>query len=315
MKSARARRTAGATGAEAAGGAVVRAIGVRPERSAAPAARPAERFVAVDRLRERLDQVNWPPLRLAGSDGRRGPAPSPRLPHALVLHLAHAARGASAPEVPLDAVPVRPDVPALASFLGVDAPVVAGALDALCEGALLEAGPGAAADAVTLAPALLAPAPRGAALDWARVALATAGSPSAWLAAHVLAERLAPGEWTPVPRSALEHALGCGVSGVRGAVDRLAAAGVVERREQRGGVSAYRFATTPAVPPAALPSAVPSPALASPLVPPPAVPAGSPATGVRLTIGGVDLDVPAGLSVRIELGPDGRPRIALASQA
>ena len=47
--------------------------------------------------------------------------------------------------------------------------------------------------------------------------------------------------WTPVSRRVLEQALGCGTSGLRAALDRLVAADIIARREQPGGVSAFRF--------------------------------------------------------------------------
>ncbi|GJG89168.1 hypothetical protein tb265_43490 [Gemmatimonadetes bacterium T265] len=298
--------------------------------------------MVLDRLRDGVDWIEWAPLRLAGE--RRGAPASPRLPHALVLHLAHAARAASAPDLPLDAVDTPCDVDGLASMLGTDPDAVVGALRALEQAGVVRGVAGAGGrlpTAAALAPALLGPAPRCAALDWGRVALATVGAPSAWVAAHVLAERLAPHEWTPMPRSALERALGCGVSGVRSALERLTTAGVVERREQRGGVSAYRFAPslvearvdawggagerwTDEAPAPRSTLRAPSPvgqAAAAVATPPPSTPtASAPSvvganTGVRLSVGGVELEVPPGLRVRVEVGPDGTPQISLVPVA
>lgn len=315
-------------------GTVVRSLGVMPERGIVPVLRVADRYVALDRLRASADRIEWAPLRLGGEPRAR--PTSPRLPQALVLHLAAAARSASDDAAALATVSIPLELDVLASFLGTDADAVAGALGALQRAGVVhgvghEAGRGAdqRPEAVALAGELLGPAPRCAGLGWSRVALATAGSPSAWVAAHVLAERLAPDEWTPMPRSALEHTLGCGVSGVRSALERLATAGVVERREQRGGVSAYRFAPAlfehagqgrgaPLGDPRLAPPdrSTPAPtarAVASPLVPPAMVMAAD--TGVRLTIGGVELDVPAGLRVRVDVGADGKPQISLVPVA
>ncbi len=305
---------------------VVRSVGVVAERRIAPAEHGAARYVALERLRDHVDRVEWAPLRMTGE--RRTRPASPRLPHALVLHLAQLARGASARDAALDAVVVPVDVDALAPLLGTDTDGVAGALAALQRAGVVHARDAAIATAVALDASLLGPDPRCAALDWARLAFVTAGSPSAWVAAHVLAERLAPDEWTPMPRSALERALGCGVSGVRGALDRLTAATVIERREQRGGVSAYRFAAAlqgraaAEVRSVAVAGAPTGPVGRGREAPPaaPAVPAGArptaaAATGVRLTVGGVELEVPAGLRVRVELGPDGTPQISLVPVA
>ena len=330
-----------------AGAGVVRSIGVAARDVVPiPIAQADARYVALDRMREQIDRVEWAPLRLSGAERSR-PA-SPRVPHALVLHVAHAARLASVDDGSLADVPVVLDVGALAGYVGADEDGVAGTLRALWQAGALRAAdrtsvhgtgvPGTTPDAlppaVTLAPTLLGPAPRCAALDWDRLALATAGAPSAWVAAHVLAVRLVLDEWTPMPRRALEHTLGCGVSGVRSALERLTVAGVVERREQRGGVSAYRFssamhaagapgqgADVPRQPsrqpaqhptPPAPPQVTPAGAAAAPTAP--AAPA-APATGVRLTVGGVDLDVPSGFRVRIEIGADGTPQIMLAPAA
>ncbi len=322
---------------------VVRSIGIGVERGIAPAPRVAERYVALDRLRDQLDGIVWAPLRLGGE--RRARPVSPRLPYALVLHLACAARTTSDHDAPLDAVAVPLDVDGLGSFLGADPDAVGGVVGALRHAGVVHAVGATTADAVpaavALAPALLGPAPRCAALAWEQVALATAGSPSAWVAAHVLAERLAPDEWTPMPRSALERTLGCGVSGVRSALERLTTARVIERREQRGGVSAYRFApgvfapggiapgvgrqgggepsrigavpTRPTPTPLTRPHPAPSAVSAAAAPAPP--PAAAADTGVRLTVGGVEFDVPPGLRVRVELGPDGRPQISLVPVA
>lgn len=282
------------------------------------APRVADCYVALDQLREYVDRVEWAPLRLSGE--RRTRPASPRLLHALVLHLAYAARGASDPGAPLDAVAVPLDVDGLASFLGTDADGVAGALGALQHAGVVHGAGPVGADrlprAVSLTTALLGPAPRCAALDWGRVALATAGSPSAWVAAHVLAERLVLHEWTPMPRSALERTLGCGVSGVRSALERLTTAGVVERREQRGGVSAYRFVAAASEPETGRQGGDGRPRMHPHMHPRMhETPAAAPDTGVRLTVGGVELDVPPGLRVRVELGPDGRPQISLVPVA
>jgi hypothetical protein len=288
--------------------------------AAAPAAAPGSAFVVLDALRAHLDGVEWAPLRLAS--GRPVRAASPRLPHALALHLAHAARATA------DGL-VVPDLPHLAALVGADVPQLAGALEALTRGGVVLPA-GATGSPVRLAPAVLGPAaPRGAALDWDAVAVATAGSPSAWIAAHALAERLERYRWTPVPRADLEQALGAGASGARGALDRLVAGGVVARREQRGGVSVYQFEdalwqagsapvlggvgggrTAPAPAPQTAEHAVAQHAGAT-RASPGAGPGAAPAPGLRLVVGGVEVEVPAGLRARVELGADGRPTLTL----
>jgi hypothetical protein len=296
--------------------------------------------MSLEAVRQAVDALEWAPLRL--SSAPRGRPTSPRLPHALLLHLAHEAREALAlaPDrtVSVAGVPLRPNPSHLAALIGTDPPSVMGALDALRQGGLLlaaeDAAAGRANDAVRLAPALLGPAPRCAALDWRALATATAGSPSAWVAAHALAEQLDRYHWTPVARGGLERALGCGVSGVRGALDRLVAAAVVDRREQRGGVSVYRFteaawggAGQASLAPSAAPDrggAAAAPVAATPLVlapppaPPPSItgpprPATTPAAavGVRLVVGGVELELPAGLRAQVTIGSDGRPTVTL----
>ena len=341
---------------------VIRSIGTVTETGDRPQPTPAagERFVALDRMRAQIERLEWAPLQLTSA--ARGRPPSPRVPQALLLHLAHAARLASASDaavagLSIAEIAVAVDTSALAGFLGADDESVAAALRALLHADALQAGPDTAREArpttrrpssldahpglsvgtsapdvlrrtlpgtVTLAPTLLGPPPRCAALDWSGLALATAGAPSAWVAAHVLAERLVLDEWTPMPRSALEHTLGCGVSGVRSALERLTVAGAVERREQRGGVSAYRFSAelraaagqgggvprvSPPSPPRLAAPAAPRAVTAS------SMPLAAPATGVRLSVGGVELDVPAGLRVRVEIGADGMPQITLVPAA
>jgi hypothetical protein len=135
----------------------------------------------------------------------------------------------------------------------------------------------------------------------------------------------------PVARGGLELALGCGVSGVRGALERLVSAEVLERRGQRGGVSVYRFTdaawgrgrgdgghavATPvqssrgAARRATRGEAGPQAFGASAAAPPVAdVAAGR---GVRLVLGGVELEIPAGCRAQVVIGADGRPTISLA---
>ena len=278
----------------------------------APAARAlgarALGYVALDPLRAALDALDWAPLRLAA--GRAARPLSPRLPHALALHLALAAREAGGAVVP--------DRTRLAAMLGASAAQLGGALDALVRAGVVVVSAGHG-EAVALAAAVLGPAPRCAALDWGALAAATAGSPSAWVAAHALAERLERYQWTPVPRAELEYTLGAGASGARAALDRLVAAGAVERREQRGGVSGYRFTewawggggvpVTSAVATAGPPVAVASDVVSSGGAAVRA--AAEPASGVRLVVGGVEVEVPAGLRARVEIGADGRPTLTL----
>ncbi len=318
--STRGRRTA--SGALAREGAAVRPV------APAPIAPAGSRYVSLDALRATLDAAEWAPLRLA-SERRQRPA-SPRLPHALLLHLAQQARELAGGAPSIAHTVVRPELPRLEALLGVDRPLVAGAVDALRRaGLLLDAD----ADGLRLAAATLGPDPRCAALDWRALATATAGSPTAWVAVHALAERLDPYDWTPVPRGGLELALGCGVSGVRGALERLVSADVVARREQRGGVSVYRFTdlargwgggggaaqpgTRPAAPPSA-PAAAPgaharrAPASHPAEGPRPAA-GGHTETGVRLVVGGVELEIPSGCRAQVVIGADGRPTVTLGA--
>jgi hypothetical protein len=281
--------------------------------------------VSLDALRAALDDAEWAPLRLA-SERRQRPA-SPRLPHALLLHLAQQARELAGGAPSIAQTVVRPELPRLEALLGADRTLVAGAVDALRRaGLLLDADAGG----LQLAAATLGPDPRCAALDWRALATATAGSPTAWVAVHALAERLDPYDWTPVPRGGLELALGCGVSGVRGALERLVSADVVARREQRGGVSVYRFtdlargwgggAPRPGTRPAAPPSAPAAPgaharrAPASHPAEGPRPAAGVHAeTGVRLVVGGVELEIPSGCRAQVVIGADGRPTVTLGA--
>lgn len=291
--------------------------------SAAPESERASGFVALDRLRGAVEGVDWARVRL-GREGRGGEGArtgafraSPRLPHALVLHLAHAGRGDGRPNG-------RGDETTLGGLLGADPAVVRDTLGALAGAGVVRGDGGTYA----VDPALFGPAPACAGLDWGFIALATAGAPSAWVGAHVLAERLAPDAWVPLPRAVLEDALGCQLSGLRAALDRLVAAEVLERRPQRGGVSAYRFAARAwggaGEGAAAGPVAPPTPVRATParetrearvqptLVAPPAAAAPVPTpAGVQLVVNGVQLDLAAGVSARVDVGPDGRPQITI----
>ncbi len=315
--STRGRRTA--PGALARGGTALRSV------APAPIAPAGGRYASLDALRAALDDAEWAPLRLA-SERRQRPA-SPRLPHALLLHLAQQARELAGGAPSIAQTVVRPDLPRLEALLGTDRTLVAGAVDALRRaGLVLDAD----ADGLQLAAAALGADPRCAALDWRALATATAGSPTAWVAVHALAERLDPYDWTPVPRGGLELALGCGVSGVRGALERLVSADVVARREQRGGVSVYRFTdfargrggaaaqpgTRPATSlpaPAAAPGAHTRRAPASrPAEGPHPAAGGHTETGVRLVVGGVELEIPSGCRAQVVIGADGRPTITLA---
>lgn len=312
----------------------------------APAVPLGGRYVSLDALRAALDAVEWAPLRLVSGRGER-PA-SPRLPQALLLHLAQHAReqASAAGDAATSAASIahtatRADLSRLEALLGAERAIVAEILDALQRAGLVDdaiGGPGiGAGPAVRLTPAVLGADPRCTALDWRTIATVTAGSPSAWVAAHALAERLDPYDWTPVARGGLEQALGCGVSGVRAALERLVSAELLERREQRGGVSVYRFTDlawgrgrgaapvpVPMLPAHAVPSdtgrsvAPVRPSTPPPVTPPPLAHGGTqpvvgptPGGGVRLVIGGVELELPAGCRAQVAIGPDGRPTISL----
>jgi len=310
-----------------------RGSAVRQVAPATPAVSDA-RYVSLDALRAALEGADWAPLRLAGQ--RRERPASPRLPHALALHLAQHARElarTAADAASLAATDVDPDLARLEALVGADRAVVTNALEGLERAGVLDrAGQGTMpAFGVRLAPMVLGPAPRCDGLDWRGIATATAGSPSAWVAAHALAERLDPFDWMPVARGGLELALGCGVSGVRGALERLVSADLLERRGQRGGVSVYRFtdaawgrgrgdggyafatsvqtsrgdahrATVGAVGPQSSGMSGAAPPVVD-------VAAGR---GVRLVLGGVELELPAGCRAQVVVGADGRPTISLS---
>lgn len=282
----------------------------------APAIGP---YVDPERLAAALTDLAWAPLGLAESRHR---ALSPRLPHALVLHLAHAERVERERGVGERA----PSADRLAEWVGGAGGVVATALEALEAAGVLDAGG-------RVATILHAPPPVARAMEavaWGRVAESTVGAPSAWVLAHHLAAMAGAGEWVPLSRQRLERALGCGTSGLRAALDRLEAGGVLERRAQPGGVSSYRFAPavcdvramramgergagegsmTAASRPAGRVVAAPVPSTG------PARGAGAvhpmAEVGVRLSVGGVELEVPAGMRVVVGTGADGRPTIAI----
>jgi hypothetical protein len=297
-------------------------------------------FVSTAALQTALDALVWAPIQLATRVGAR--PISPRLPHALVLSLALQGREEGAP--------VRPDVIRLAAQVEATPPIVEDALRALLrDGVLVAAGDGRdphdPADALPrlrIAPRLLGPAPRAAALDWRWLASTTAGAPSAWVAAHALAEWLdTSDDWVSIPRNLLQPLLGSGLAGVRNALSALVGSGVLERREVAGRASHYRFgararglAQTPASAPA---FDVPEPRVPEPRVPEPHVAAspssparpiaahpGAPNGPIEVTIGGTTFEVApgarialnaAGMVVSFDVGPDGRTRVVVAPPA
>jgi hypothetical protein len=289
-------------------------------------------FVATAALRTALDGLVWAPIQLAARVGAR--PISPRLPHALVLSLALHARE--------DGAPVRPDIIRLAAQVEATPSVVEDALRALVrDGVLVAAGdgrephdPSAALPPMRVAPHLLGPAPRAAGLDWRWLANATAGAPSAWVAAHALAEWLdTSDDWVSIPRNLLQPLLGSGLAGVRNALSALVAAAVLERREVAGRASHYRFGararglspTPSSAPSSALSSALSSDAPAAPALVPPAESRVGAASGpVEVTIGGATFEVgpgarialnAPGMVVSFDVGPDGRTRVVVVPPA
>jgi hypothetical protein len=300
-------------------------------------------FVAIGALREALETLPWAPIQLATRPGAR--PISPRLPHALVLTIAFETR---------EGRPVQgADLSRLAAQVEGTPPIVADALRALLRAGILEGTEGDA-ESVTgddsfslpslhVARRLLVGAPLAQGLHWRRIAGATAGSPSAWVAAHALADWLdGTDDWVSVPRNLLQPVIGAGLAGVRNALDALVAAGVLDRREVAGRASHYRFSswargltddTSTARP--GLGHAPPSPARRvaatgvttdpTAVTPAPAaVPtASAPGAGtgpVEVTINGVTLEAVAGtrialnapgMQVSVDIGPDGRTRISV----
>ncbi len=314
---------------------------VSAPRAAVPALRlvaDRERFVSMRRLQAALDGLTWAPIQLATRVGAR--PISPRLPHALVLALALDAR-----EDGTASGDVVPDVGRLAAQVEADPSTVREALDALLHANVLVRGDDRASRApdvppVRIAAELVGTAPRAALLDWRWIATATVGAPSAWVAAHAVAEWMESDDsWVSIPRALLQPLVGAGLAGVRNALDGLIAAAVLERREVAGRASHYRFtsrargvagesasgtvdsvprrvAASTVRPPAGEPAPHAAPAATAS---PPATAHGG-ATPVEVTIGGATFDVAPGtrialnapgMVVAFDVGVDGKTRVTV----
>lgn len=165
------------------------------------------------------------------------------------------------------------------------------------------------------------------ALDWGTAVARCGGEPAAILVLRALAELVVPLDAVAaVPRRDLMARTGYQQKQVRVALRRLLAADLVAAEGEVGTTARYRFTPRalgrawPEQPPAAGPapvlvSAPPSNPVQAPM------PAATSATGdgVRLVIGGATLTIAAGASfeigegiaARLELGPDGKPRLVV----
>lgn len=165
------------------------------------------------------------------------------------------------------------------------------------------------------------------ALDWSAIVAGSGAEPASLLVARALADVVVPLDAaTAVPRRDLVERTGYQQKQVRVAVRRLAAAGLIDAEGEAGTTARYRFTAramgrewrelAPREP-----AIVAAPTPASPEPSSPATPAPRPAAdGLQLVVGGATLtiasgaafEIGAGLAARLELGPDGRPRLVIA---
>lgn len=188
-------------------------------------------------------------------------------------------------------------------------------------GVLLRAGQGS----FRLSPDVLDRAPdTGEAPDWGQVAERLAGDGAALLVAWAMGDLLRhPARWNVVSNGDLArhtgYSRGTVIRGVQTAVER----GVLERGERSGKTSEYRFSpfalgrapaptiAVPAITPSISPPAMPEAARQQPVaVAPTPSPAAAPGT-VRMEIGGIPIEVPAGTLVRLETDAEGRTRFRI----
>jgi DNA-binding transcriptional ArsR family regulator len=176
----------------------------------------------------------------------------------------------------------------------------------------------------------------GLAIDWATAVARCGGEPAALLVLRALAELIVPLDGAAaVPRRDLMARTGYQQKQVRVAVRRLIAADLVAADGDVGTTARYRLTAralgrawpdawpeteAPPVPPpgpTARPAAEPPQAAASSAAPN-ATPAAS-GDGVRLLIGGASVtiapgasfEIGAGVQARLEIGPDGAPRLVV----
>jgi DNA-binding transcriptional ArsR family regulator len=185
---------------------------------------------------------------------------------------------------------------------------------------------------VQLARAAFVEHPSAIAVDWSVVVARCGAEPAALLVVRALVELIVPLDaWSAVPRRDLVARTGYQQKQVRLALRRLVAADLVNAEGDVGTTARYRLTPralgrawpaedhSPAAPSVAA-YAVEPPPPASPATPPTAVPAEAAPTGVQVVIGGATVtiasgasfEIGAGVSARLEIGPDGRPRLVVA---
>jgi hypothetical protein len=171
-------------------------------------------------------------------------------------------------------------------------------------------------------------------LDWPGAVTACGAEPAALLVLRALADLVVPLDApAAVPRRDLVERTGYQQKQVRVAVRRLVAADLIAADGDVGTTARYRFTpralgrvwsepaprdTAPRLAPNAAPNAAPN--LTPDETPDAAPPVRSPVgDGVQLVIGGATLtiaagaafEIAAGVAARLELGPDGRPRLVI----
>ena len=180
---------------------------------------------------------------------------------------------------------------------------------------------------VALASDVFAEHPAALGVDWGTVVARCGAEPAALLVMRALAELIVPLDGTSaVPRRDLVSRTGYQQKQVRVALRRLVAADLIVADGDVGTTARYQL--TPRAlgrpwagvdlpePPVSTPVA--PVAAAAPPAPTPVAPPSS--DGVHVVIGGATLtvaagasfEIGAGLAARLEMGPDGRPRIVVA---
>jgi hypothetical protein len=238
-------------------------------------------------------------------------------------------------------IPIRLDAVALPKGAGDHARQRA-VVDALTNGGLASAWTESAPNGrrslqvVQLERDVFAEHPAALAVDWATVVSRSGAEPAALLVVRALADLIVPIDATAaVPRRDLVARTGYQQKQVRVALRRLVAADLVGADGDVGTTARYHFTARtlgrpwsegihvgepPVAPPlaaqpaaASAPSPVPNASSAS------SASSASDASGVRLVIGGATVtvaagasfEIGAGLAARLELGPDGQPRLVV----
>ena len=228
---------------------------------------------------------------------------------------------------------------------GVVAPRGAGGADRLrvvrdalvASGVLVAAGGDGRQARWHIAPAVFTEHAAAVALDWPGAVTACGAEPAALLVLRALADLVVPLDApAAVPRRDLVERTGYQQKQVRVAVRRLAAADLVAADGDVGTTARYRFTPralgrvwsepAPRPAPVAVPLAAPhaAPNALPPTSPSPESPNATASTnaagdGVQLVVGGATLtiaagavfEIAAGIAARLELGPDGRPRLVI----